>query len=167
MLTRIIRTGALIGLILAVSAGPAFAQSARVVTGRETLDSVAQDFNICGFMSTFTTTGQGHWTEVFDDRHVAHITFQEQVNYTLVIGDGAEVPESLRGTTWRGRNMISFMTHSDPTTSREVAHYIDTGFEGPFRGLRERLTLVIGPDGTIRVERAVTNWDVDCEALGA
>jgi hypothetical protein len=135
--------------------------------GRESLDGVAHDFMICGWEATFTTTGQVHWTVAIADDHHGHVTFQEAVSYTLVIDDDPEVPESLRGATWRGHNMISFVTNFDPASEREITRQVQPAWEGPFRGLIERFTLVIAADGTIRVDRQVLPTEIDCEAFGA
>ena len=85
------------------------------------------------------------------------MTFQEAVSYTLVIDDDPEVPASLRGATWRGHNVISFVTNFDPASEREITRQVQPCWEGPFRSLIERFTMVITADGTVRVDRQVLN----------
>ena len=161
------RSSVLVACLLAMSAGPTSASAAEVFVGRESLDGVAQDSMICGWGATFTASGQAHWTvAIAGDRH-GHVNFQESVNYVLVIDDDPNVPEALRGATWRGRNMFSFVTNFDPASEREITRTVQTAFEGPFRSLSERITLVIDADGTVRVDRLISNWDVDCQALAA
>jgi hypothetical protein len=161
------RSSALVACLLGILAGPVSASAAEVVVGRESLDGVGHDFMICGWGATFTTSGQAHWTvTIAGDRH-GHVNFQESVSYVLVIDDDPNVPEALRGATWRGHNMISFATNFDLASEREVTRTVQTAFEGPFRSLSERITLVIDADGTARVDRLISNWDSDCEALAA
>lgn len=161
------RSSALVACLLAMSAGPTFATEAEVFVGRESLDGVGQDFMICGWGATFTASGQAHWTVAIAGDHHGHVNFQESVSYVLVIDDDPNVPEALRGATWRGHSMISFVTNFDPASKREITRTVQTAFEGPFRSLSERITLVIDADGTVRVDRLISNWDVDCEALAA
>lgn len=164
---RATRAGVLGAGLLALLAGPTTASGAHVSVGRESLDGVAHDFMICQWEATFTTTGQVHWTVAIDDEHHGHVTLQEAVSYTLVIDDDSEVPVSLRGATWRGHNVISFVTNFDPASEREITRQVQPSWEGPFRGLIERFTTVIAADGTVRVDRQVLEPQVDCEALGA
>ena len=63
--------------------------------------------------------------------------------------------------------MISFVTNFDPASEREITRQVQPAWEGPFRGLIERFTMVIAADGTVRVDRQVLDTEVDCEALGA
>lgn len=161
------RSSALVACLLAMSAGPASASAAEVIVGRESLDGVTHDFMICGWGATFTTSGQAHWTVTIAGDHHGHVNFQEAVSYVLVIDDDSSVPEALRGATWRGHNVISFVTNFDPASEREVTRRVQTAFEGPFRSLSERITLVIDADGTVRVDRQINDFDVDCEALVA
>lgn len=161
------RSGVLAACLLAMLAGPASAAGAEVVTGRDSLDGVDHDFMICGWEATFTARGQIHWTVAIADDHHGHVTVQEAVTYTLVIDDDPSVPPSLRGETWRGQSMISFTANFDPSSEREVTRQVQTFFEGPFRGLSERIALRIAADGTVLVDSFVSKFDVDCAALGA
>jgi hypothetical protein len=161
------RSSALVACLLAMSAGPALANAAEVIVGRESLDRVSHDTMICGWGGTFTASGQAHWTVTIAGDHHVHVTFQESVSYVLVIDDDPNVPEALRGATWRGSNMISFATNIDPASAREVTRTVQTAFEGPFRSLIERITLVVAADGTVRVDRFISDFEADCEALAA
>jgi|SoiMethySBSTD1v2_1073268.scaffolds.fasta_scaffold16389_1 hypothetical protein len=167
LIKRATRSGALGGCLLALLAGPTAASGTEVVVGRDSLDGVAHEFNICGWEATFTATGQIHWTVAMADEHNGHVTVQEAVSYVLVIDDDPNVPESLRGATWRGHNVISFVTNFDPASEREITRSVQPFWEGPFRGLSERFTMVIAADGTVRVDRQVLPSEIDCEAFGA
>jgi len=161
------RSSALVACLLGMSAGPTLAAGADVNIGRESLDGVTHDFMICGWGATFTASGQAHWTVTIVDDHQVHVTFQESVTYVLVIDDDPNVPEALRGATWRGYNMFSFGANFDPTSEREVTRSVQTAFEGPFRSLTERITLVVAADGTVRIDRLISEFDADCEKLAA
>lgn len=63
--------------------------------------------------------------------------------------------------------MISFVTNFAPASKREITRTVQTAFEGPFRSLSERITLVIDADGTVRVDRPINDFDVDCKAVAA
>ena len=161
------RSSALVACLLAMSAGPALATEAEVIVGRASLDAVTHEFMICGWGATFTTSGQAHWTVTIAGEHHLHVNFQELVSYLLVIDDDPSTPEALRGATWRGSNMISFATNVDPASEREVTRTVQTAFEGPFHGQIERITLVVAADGTVRVNRFISDFEADCEALAA
>lgn len=167
MVKRVTRSGVLGACLLAVLAGPAAAGRAEVIVGRESLDGVNHWFMICGWEATETATGQIHWTVAMADAHHGHVTVQEEISYVIVIDDDPEVPASLRGATWRGHNVISFVTNFDPASEREITRSVQPYWEGPFRGLSERFTMVIDADGTVRVDRQVLATEIDCEALGA
>ena len=128
---RATRAGVLGAGLLALLAGPTTASGAEVSVGRESLDGVAHDFMICQWEATFTTTGQVHWTVAIDDEHHGHVTLQEAVSYTLVIDDDSEVPASLRGATWRGHNVISFVTNFDPASEREITRQVQPSLGRP------------------------------------
>ena len=167
---RVARSIAIAGsslVLVGVLAGPAFAAGQVVGVGRESLDGVFHDNMICGWGATFTSTGQIHWTFTNDPNRPTHVNVQESVAYTLTIDDDASVPTALRGVTWRGHSVIAFAENLDPTSERVVIHSVQPFWEGPFRGLSERFTLTIAADGTVRVDRAVVHFDVDCDALAA
>ena len=153
--------------LIAALAGPAVAAGQVVGVGGASLDAVFHDYMICGWQGTFTATGQIHWTFTTDPNRPTHVNVQESVSYTLVLDDDPSVPAALRGVTWRGHNVYTFVENVDPASGRVVVHSVQPFWEGPFRGLSERFTLVIAPDGTVRVDRAVAQFDVDCEGLVA
>ena len=148
-------------------AGQAFGAGQVIGVGSDSLDGVFHDLMICSWGATFTSTGQIHWTFTTDPNRPGHINVQESVSYTLTIDDDPSVPVALRGVTWHGHNVFAFVENVDPASDRVISHSVQTFWEGPFRSLSERFTLVIGPDGTVRVDRAVVAFDVDCEALAA
>jgi len=167
---RIARSIAIAGSSLALVGalvGPTFAAGQVVGVGRESLDGVVHDNMICGWGATFTSTGQIHWTFTNDPNRPTHVNVQESVAYTLKIDDDASVPTALRGVTWRGHNVIAFVQNLDPMSERVVIHSVQPFWEGPFRGLSERFTLNVAADGTVRVDRTVVDFDVDCDALAA
>jgi hypothetical protein len=155
----------LTGTLIAVSASQTVAGGAEVIVGGESLDGVGHQVNICGWDATFTTTGQSHWTLVMaGDKH-GHVTYQDEITDVLVFDDALSVPEALRGETWRGHNVFSFVANWDPSSSREMSRSVQRAFEGPFRNLSERITFRMAADGTLLVDRTITDWDPDCSAL--
>jgi hypothetical protein len=164
---HIARSSALVACLFAMSAGPTFAREAEVTVGRASLDGVSHEFMICGWGATFTASGQAHWTVTIAGDHQFHVNYQESVSYVLVIDEDPTVPEAFRGDAWRGSNMFSFATNFDPGSEREVTRTVQTAFEGPFRSLIERITLVAAADGTVRVDRFISDFEADCEALAA
>ena len=167
---RVARSIAIVGASLALVgalAGPAFAAGQVVGVGRESLDGVFHDNMICGWGAMFSSTGQLHWTFTNDPNRPTHVNVQESVAYTLTIDDDASVPTALRGVTWRGHSVIAFVENLDPSSERAVTHSVQPFWEGPFRGLSERFTLIVAADGTVRVDRTVVEFDVDCDALAA
>jgi hypothetical protein len=167
MVNRATRSGVLGACLLALVAGPTSASGAEVVVGRDSLDWVNHWEMICGWEATETATGQIHWTVAMADEHHGHVTVQEEISYVTVMDDDPEVPASLRGATWHGHNVISFVTNFDPASKREITRSVQPYWEGPFRSLSLRFTIVIAADGTVRVDREVLDTEIDCEALGA
>jgi hypothetical protein len=167
---RVARSIAIAGsslALVAILAGPAFAAGQVVGVGRQSLDGVFHDDMICGWGATFTSTGQLHWTFTNDPTGPTHVTVQESVAYTLTIDDDASVPTALRGVTWRGHSVIAFVQNVDPSSARAVIHSVQPFWEGPFRALSERFALIVAADGTVRVDRTIVDFDVDCDALAA
>lgn len=160
----------LAALTLMSAAAPALAAPAEVTLKSGPLDLPGHDLNICGWPATFTGTGQFHFEEVVvsgtDPRFVqSHV--HETVNYTLIIDDDPSVPEALRGAAWRGRFQDTIVVAGSLVDGRFRLTIVNTFAEGPFRGLKEQITLVIGPDGTIQVERHDFGGEADCDALTA
>jgi hypothetical protein len=158
-----------LGLAMAVLASVAFAVPASaagsiVVREKGRFDPAPYtDLNICGWPSTFLQTGEWHYTVVFGDGH-RHDLYQESFRWSLTIADDPAVPASVRGVTWRGRNELSGV-FTELDGDRVLYHTVQTASEGPFKGLTERVTFRTDADGSILVDRIITNWDVDCTSF--
>ena len=160
----------LAALTLMSAAAPALAAPAEVTLESGSLDSTGHDLNICGWPATFTGTGQFHFGEVVvsgADPRLVQSHVHETVNYTLVIDDAPSVPEAFRGATWRGRFEDTIVVGGSLADGRFRVTIVNTFAEGPFRGLKEQITLVIGADGTVQVERHDVEGEPDCDALTA
>ena len=159
--------GFLMALALAILAGPAPALAADTVVFRDHGDfyGEADEPNICGWPAHFS----GHITyqlmTVDAGGGTFHVTYHQTDNWTLVIADDPSVPASVRGETWRGRNEINYVLNVDPLTQRVVEITLNPNAEGPFRGLLERITLVVGADGSVRVDSHEFVGDVDCSVF--
>ena len=150
----------LIALMATAFATPAAAAGAVVTQGRGAFDPTPTvDTNICGWLSTFTESGEWHDTVSIADDHHGHVEYQESARWTLVIGDDPSTPASVQGSTWEGRNEFSLVANFDPTSDRLIQRSVQTSFEGPFKSLNERITLHIAADGTVLVDETITNWD--------
>jgi hypothetical protein len=152
----------LVGL---VPAAPAVAAPATVTQQHFDVDNTFESPNFCGWPSSFHEFGEVHYTvvELSDGRF--HIAFQEAINWILVISNDPSVPPAAQGLTWRGRNDFVYVDNLDPSSSHEVFHTVQVSSEGPFHGLRERLTLVVGADGTVHVDRFFSDFVRDCDAI--
>jgi hypothetical protein len=107
--------------------------------------SSEHDLNICGDLATFTFESTGHSTAV-DTGNGFHFSLTEVAFYTVDFDDPA-----LGTWTARATETIQFnATPGDVVT----LHIGNNNIEGDVR-IRELMTLVIGPDGTVRVDRAV------------
>ena len=157
---------ALVAGLLAMSAGPTFATGAEVIVGRASLDGVSHDFMICGWEATFTASGQAHWTVTIASDHHFHFTFQESGQLCAGHRRRSERARGFARSCLARLNMISFATNVDPASEREVTRTVQTAFEGPFRGQIERITLVVAADGTVRVDRFISDFEADCESAG-
>jgi hypothetical protein len=146
----------LVTMLLPASVAAAGAEVTR--GGNMWRDVVTDDFNICGWPSTFDSSGQDHFVVTIADAHHGHVTYEEVENYSVTIHDDPTVPESVRGVTWQGRNEFSFVLDFDPSTDRVLQHSVQTAFEGPFKSQIERITLFVAPDGTIQRDTDVLRW---------
>lgn len=155
---------AIVGSLLAA---PALAAGADVQNYRGSIDGTSRDLNICGWPSVFIDHGQWHLTVVSSSPQRIHVTYQESSRYEVTVDDDLTVPVAARGLVWQGINVIAFETDFDPTTAQQQTRSVQTYFEGPFRGLSERVTLRVAADGTILVDQTVSRFDVDCSAFGA
>jgi hypothetical protein len=157
-----------LGVLLVTMLFPASvaAAGAEVTRGGDMWRDVVTDgTNICGWPSTFDSSGQDHFVVTIADAHHVHVTYQEDENYSVTIHDDPTVPESVRGVTWQGRNEFSFDLDFDPSSDRVLQHSVQTALEGPFKSLIERITLFVAPDGTIQRDTVVTRWldPAECE----
>jgi hypothetical protein len=153
-------------IIGALLAAPALAAGADVQNYRGSADGTSHDFNICSWPSEFVAHGQWHATVMSSGANRIHVIYQESVRYEVTIDDDLTVPVAARGLVWQGINVFAFETDFDPTTAQEQTRSVQTFFEGPFRGLSERVTLRVAADGTILVDKTVSPADVDCSAFG-
>jgi hypothetical protein len=169
-MSRIARHGisafAAAAIICSLLAAPALAAGADVQNYRGSADGTSHDFNICSWPSVFVAHGEWHATVMSSGANRIHVIYQESVRYEVTIDDDLSVPVAARGLVWQGINVFAFETNFDPTTDEEQTHSVQTFFEGPFRGLSERVTLRVAADGTILVDRTVSPSDVDCSAFG-
>jgi hypothetical protein len=145
---------------------PAFAAGADVQHYRGSADGTSHDFNICGWPSVFVAHGQWHVTVMSSGADRIHVIYQESVRYEVTIDDDVSIPIAARGLVWQGINVFAFESDFDPTTAQEQTRSVQNFFEGPFRGLSERVTLRVAADGTILVDKTVSPSDVDCSAFG-
>jgi hypothetical protein len=106
--------------------------------------TVDHDFNICGNLATFTTESTGHAiaTETEDG---FHFTFVDNDVYTVDFDDPAL-------GTWNGRATETTTFNATPgdVITLQVGN---NNIEGDVR-IHEQMTLVIGADGEVRVERS-------------
>ena len=98
------------------------------------LDGTAHDLNICGWPATFTTTGQTQLVIVESGEHLH----------------------------WRGRNEETVVGNFDLAGPRDVFHAVQLFSEGPFHGLSVHETFVVDANGIVRIERQVSDEEVDC-----
>ena len=149
-------------LIILAGPGSALAGGAVVFRDHGNSSGEADEANICGWPSHF----DGHITytvvNVEAPGGTFHIAFHLTDNWTIVIADDPSVPASVRGETWRGRNEITYVLNVDPSTQRVVEIVVNPFSEGPFHGLVERVTFVVGADGSVRVDRHELVGEIDC-----
>ena len=127
------------------------AASAAVVPDKESwfhLEDVEHDVNICGDLATFTAESTGH-TVAVDTGDGFHFDFVDVDFYTVDFDDPAL-------GTWTARATETFQFNATPGDVLTV-HVGNNNLEGDVR-IRELLTLVIGPDGEVRVDR--TDFEV-------
>jgi hypothetical protein len=110
---------------------------------------VAHDFNICGDLGTFTFDTSGHVIST-DTGAGFHFNVAEVVTYTLVFDDPAL-------GTWSARATESTVFNANPGDT-VIFHAAFNSFEGPVK-IRERVTLVIGADGVVGIDKAIAEVD--------
>ena len=143
--------------LIAWNAGTALAAGAEIQRGGESWSGTADDLNICGWPSTFVSSGSYRYVVVETDAHL-QITYHEVENYVVTIHDEEGVPDSVRGLSWRGRNEESFTVSANLGTDQVIQRSVQTAFEGPFRSQIERITLHVSADGTVVRDDTVTRW---------
>ena len=156
-----------VALLLLLVAVPSTALAAGAVVFRDHQSTTGQDLgpNICGWPSALSGGMEAQLLVVDAGNGNFHVTYHQTDNWTLVIANDPSVPESVRGETWRGRNEINYILNVDPSAQRVIEIFLNPNGEGPFRGLLEKTTLVISPDGTVRVDNHEFVGEVDCAAF--
>jgi hypothetical protein len=131
--------GALVLPAAALAASPEVRHGQFDIIGEET------NTNICGDWGVFRFTGIGTFTVVDFGDGVRQVQVLERATYTLTFVDEPQ-------ETWDSRFVQAFTFHATPggTTVQTVAF---NSFEGPIR-IHETATLVVGPDGSVRVDDA-------------
>ncbi|MBA2699702.1 MAG: hypothetical protein H0U61_13200 [Nocardioidaceae bacterium] len=110
---------------------------------------VEHDFNICGDLATFTFTVSGH-TVATDTGAGFHISGAEHGRYTVDFDDPAL-------GSWSARFAENFSFNATPGGTVTL-HIANNNVEGDVR-IHESLTLIVGPDGDVRVDRTVAEVD--------
>ncbi len=125
--------------------GAAFAASPEVRHERSEFTHVATDTNICGDLGVFRFSGTDTFTFVDFGDGVFHFNLIERGTYTLTFLDEPQ-------ETWDSRFTESIRFNATPGGTVVVASAFNS-FEGPIR-IHEMTTLVVGPDGSVRVDNA-------------
>lgn len=132
-------------LLLTTMALPADAAVVHQKDSWQNITETGHDMNICGDLATFTFTLRGH-THATDNGSGFHFNMVATGKYTVEFDDPALGTWSARLT----ENAAFNATPGDVVT----LHIGYNANEGSVR-IHELVTLVIGPDGTVRVDRAV------------
>jgi hypothetical protein len=101
--------------------------------------------NICGDWGVFSFSGTGTFTVVDFGEGVLHVEVLERARYTLTFLDEPQ-------ETWDSRVVEAFTFHATPGGT-VVLTTAANPFEGRIR-INEAVTLVVGPDGSVRVDDA-------------
>jgi hypothetical protein len=109
------------------------------------LTFTGHDINICGDLATFTGSATGHAIAT-DTGSGFHFTLVDNVTYTV------DFDEPALGT-WTARATETNTFNATPGDVMTL-HFGNNNIEGDVR-IRELMTLVIGPGGEVRVDRAV------------
>lgn len=133
----------LTGVMMAVAPPAAAAEVVRDSWHNRT--GIQHDVNICGDLATFTFSSTGH-TIAIDTGSGFHFEFVDVDMYTVDFDD-----PSLG--VWEGRATETATFNATPGDVITL-HVGNNNIEGEVR-IRELTTLVIGPDGTVRVDTEV------------
>ena len=123
---------------------PASAAEVVVDSWQDRID-VDHDVNICGDLATFTVSSTGHVITT-DTGSGFHFTFADVDMYTVDFDD-----PSLG--VWEGRATETSTFNATPGDVITL-HVGNNNIEGDVR-IRELTTLIIGPDGEVRVDTEV------------
>ena len=148
MKSRLLGRGVLaLGLTIGALMLPAAALAASPEVRHGQFDIIGEETNtnICGDWGVFRFTGTGTFTVVDFGNGVLQVQVLERATYTLTFLDEPQ-------ETWDSRFVQAFTFHATPggTTVQTIAF---NSFEGPIR-IHETATLVVGPDGSVRVDDA-------------
>ena len=144
----VLALGLTIGALMLPAA--ALAASPEVRLGQFDIIGEETNTNICGDWGVFRFTGTGTFTVVDFGNGVLQVQVLERATYTLTFLD--ELQE-----TWDSRFVQAFTFHATPGGT-VVRTFALNSFEGPIR-IHETMTLVIGPDGSVRVDIATAVVD--------
>jgi hypothetical protein len=153
-------------IALTTSVGSVLAAETIVFRDHSNTSGEADETNICGWPAHFDGHVTFNLVALDQADGTFHVNFHQTDNWTVAIADDPSVPASVRGETWRGRDEFTFVLNMDPSSQRVVQIAINPNSEGPFHGLLERYTLVVGADGTVRVENHEFVGEVDCSVFG-
>ena len=101
--------------------------------------------NICGDWGVFRFSGTDTFTVIDFSDGVFQFEFLGRGTYTLTFLDEPQ-------ETWNSRWVESFTFHATPGGTIVLTSAFNS-FEGPIR-IHETMTLVVGPDGSVRVDNA-------------
>jgi hypothetical protein len=101
--------------------------------------------NICGDLGVFRFSGTDTFTVVDFSNGVFHFNLIERGTYTLTFLDEPQ-------ETWGSRFTEAITFNAAPGGTVVIATAFNS-FEGPIR-IHEMTTLVVGPDGSVRVDNA-------------
>jgi hypothetical protein len=125
--------------------GAALAASPEVRHGQFDIIGEETNTNICGDWGVFRFSGTGTFTVVDFGDGVLEVQIIERATYTLTLLDEPQ-------ETWDSRFVQAFTLHATPGGT-VVRTFALNSFEGPIR-IHETMTLVVGPDGSVRVDDA-------------
>jgi hypothetical protein len=135
------------GLTIALCAIPESALAgspAQVTHERSEFAREVTDLNICGDMGVFSFSGTTTITQIEFAEGAFHFLLVEKGTYTLTFLSGAQ-------GTWDSRFVERIAWHAPPSGTFTFLIAFNS-FEGPIR-IHETTTFVVGPDGSVRVDR--------------
>jgi len=148
MKSRLLGRGVLaLGLTIGALMLPAAALAASPEVRHGQFDIIGEETNtnICGDSGVFRFTGTGTFTVVDFGNGVLQVQVVERATYTLTFLDEPQ-------ETWESR-FVQASTFHVTRGGATVQTFALNSFEGPIR-IHETATLVVGPDGSVRVDDA-------------